>query len=108
MSENPKDSRVKISVSREGFRPPMIMTENTKKLLELVKEKADELKTEINWIKTGGGSDGNFIAFEGCTTVDGVGPLGDGLHSNNEVLYVDTIIPRLNILKRVLKELSEN
>ena len=106
LSENPKDKRVKISVNREGFRPPMTMSEKTKELLELMKKKAQGLNTDMTWIKTGGGSDGNFIAFEGCIVVDGVGPCGDGLHSNNEVLFLDTIESRLNILKETIKAIS--
>ena len=36
----------------------------------------------------GGGSDGNLTAYEGITTLDGLGPQGDGLHAGRDRIRV--------------------
>ena len=37
----------------------------------------------------GGGSDGNFLTAGGLPNLDGVGPIGDNLHSNREFCRVE-------------------
>lgn len=106
LKQAPKDSRVKISVTRAGFRPPMRPTDKTMKLLELMKAEGEKIGLEVKWVKTGGVSDANFIAFEGCTVVDGTGPVGDGAHSSDEVLWNDTIEQRLELIYIVARELE--
>ena len=104
--KNTFDKRVKVEVIREGFRPPMRKTENTSRLMELMNKKGEELGLDVKWTKTGGGSDGNFIAFEGCTVIDGAGPAGDGAHSNNEILQIITVYPRIKLLLETIKEIE--
>lgn len=104
----PFDSRVTVSVKREGFRPPMTCTEKAAKLLNLLKETGDGMGIPVEWVSTGGGSDGNFIAFEGCTVVDGAGPSGEGAHSSKELLHLDSIKPRLELLYKTILKLAES
>lgn len=106
LKQAPRDSRVSISVTRAGFRPPMRATDKTTALLEQMKAEGERLGMEVKWVKTGGGSDGNFIAFEGCTVVDGMGPAGEGAHSSNEVLHIDTIEKRLELAFNMARELE--
>jgi glutamate carboxypeptidase len=47
-----------------------------------------------NWVHTGGGSDGNLLSAAGVPNLDGVGPIGDELHSNREYLVVPSIAQR--------------
>lgn len=103
----PFDSRVTVSVKQEGFRPPMTCTEKAVNLLNLLKETGDTMGVPVQWVSTGGGSDGNFIAFEGCTVVDGAGPSGEGAHSNQEFLHVDSIKPRLELLYKTILKLEK-
>lgn len=106
LEEHPTDSRIQITIQREGFRPPMVKTEKTERLMQLMDEKGRIIGLEMKWVKTGGGSDGNFVAFEGCPVVDGAGPAGDGAHSNKETLQIATIEPRLCLLFDTVKELA--
>lgn len=106
LSKNTFDKRVKVEVRREGFRPPMRKTEKTVELMELMNKKGEELGLDVKWAKTGGGSDANFIAFEGCTVIDGAGPAGDGAHSNNEILQIETIQPRIQLLLESIREIE--
>lgn len=106
LCNNPFDSRVLPTVSREGFRPPMTCTPMAAKLLKLLKDTGESMGIPVQWVKTGGGSDGNFIAFEGCTVVDGAGPSGEGAHSNKEFLHLDSIEPRLKLLYQTMLKLA--
>ncbi|MEG2935442.1 MAG: M20 family metallopeptidase, partial [Clostridium sp.] len=102
---NPVDSRVTITYTREGFRPPMTMTEKTRRLMNWMDEKGIDHGMPMKWVKTGGGSDGNFIAFEGCAVIDGVGPSGEGFHGERENLQIDTIEKRLEVALETIREI---
>jgi glutamate carboxypeptidase len=53
----------------------------------------------------GGGSDGNFTAAI-APTLDGLGVDGDGGHTLEERLYIDSIIPRTQLLMRLMETLG--
>jgi len=60
----------------------------------------------FTWVHTGGGSDGNILSAAGLPNLDGVGPIGDQLHSNREFLRVPTIAPRAQIAALFLHRLA--
>ncbi|MGL5045425.1 MAG: M20/M25/M40 family metallo-hydrolase, partial [Plesiomonas sp.] len=53
----------------------------------------------------GGGSDANLTASLGIPSLDGFGPVGAGFHSADEYLELDSILPRIRLLQRVLRNL---
>ncbi len=59
---------------------------------------ADVGVAPFTWIHGGGASDGNFITEGGLPNLDGLGPIGDQLHSDREFCRVDTIAPRAQIV----------
>ena len=75
---------------------------DTKKLCELTESIADQIGVEIKWASTGGGSDANFTAAVGTPTLDGLGPVGGGAHSEKEYLEIDSIEPRVNLLRELI------
>jgi len=58
---------------------------------------ADLGVTPFSWVHAGGGSDGNFLTESGLPNLDGIGPVGDHLHSHREYCRVNTIPPRAQI-----------
>ncbi len=60
----------------------------------------------FSWVHTGGGSDGNLLSAAGLPNLDGVGPLGDHLHSNREYITTTTIAPRAQIAALFLHRLD--
>jgi glutamate carboxypeptidase len=60
----------------------------------------------FSWVHAGGASDGNFLCEGGLPSLDGLGPLGEGLHSDREICRVDTIAPRAQIAALVLREIA--
>lgn len=68
------------------------------------RELAEEIGFELKGMKTGGGSDGNFTAPI-APTLDGLGVDGKDAHSLNEQLYISSLEPRRDLLKRLLETL---
>ena len=52
---------------------------------------------DLQDLKTGGGSDGNFTA-RFAPTLDGLGVDGKGAHTDQEQLYVSSLVPRTKLL----------
>ena len=104
---HPRDPRTTVRIKREGYRPPMRRNERTEAVIRLMNEKGAKHGVEMKWVKTGGGSDGNFAAFAGSAVVDGVGPVGDGAHSKNETMQIATVEPRLKVIFETVLALAE-
>ncbi len=60
----------------------------------------------FTWVHTGGASDGNFLAAAGLPSLDGVGPIGDQLHSPREFVIVPTIAQRAQVVALCLHRLA--
>jgi len=60
----------------------------------------------FTWVHTGGGSDGNLLTAAGLPNLDGLGPLGDHLHSAREFVVVPTIAQRAQIAALFLHRLA--
>lgn len=60
----------------------------------------------FTWVHGGGGSDGNFLTEAGLPNFDGIGPVGDNLHSDREYCRVDTIAPRAQIVALFLHRVA--
>ena len=85
-------------------RPPMVRNEATVALFEKARGIAAELGFELEEAGTGGGSDGNFTSGAGCPTLDGLGACGDGLHTFEEYIEVDSLPQRAALMARLLLE----
>ena len=55
---------------------------------------------------TGGVSDGNFPAALGIPTLDGLGADGRGAHALDEQIAFSSLVPRAQLLVRLLETLS--
>ncbi len=60
----------------------------------------------FSWIHTGGASDGNFLSEAGLPCFDGLGPIGDQLHSAREFVVVPTIAKRAQVVALFLHRLA--
>ena len=78
----------------------------TLNLLEVTKSICKGLGLPFSHGSMGGGSDGNFSGALGVSTIDGLGTLGDGYHTLNEHLYIDSIAKRANVIANIIKQLK--
>jgi glutamate carboxypeptidase len=101
----PAASGAKLEISGGVNRPPMVRTKAIKKLFRQVQQVGNKLGLELQEGSTGGGSDGNFTAAMGVTTLDGLGAMGDGAHAVHEHILISDLPVRTALLAAILLEL---
>ncbi|WP_404425323.1 hydrolase [Nibricoccus sp. IMCC34717] len=60
----------------------------------------------IGWIDTGGGSDGNLLTAAGLPNLDGLGPIGLHLHSDQECVHLPSLVTRAQIAALLLQRMA--
>ncbi len=104
---SPLLSGARVSVSGGPDRPPMETT-SSQELFALAQVVADELGLEpLTSAEVGGCSDGNFTAGIGVPTLDGLGAVGGGAHSDDEHVLVSEIPRRTALLAALVARILE-
>jgi glutamate carboxypeptidase len=98
----PVDPNATIEVLGAINRPPMPETASAA-LLPL----AMRIDPTVTGVSVGGGSDGNFTAAVGVPTLDGLGAVGGGAHSEREYVEVAAIPGRIRLLAGLLRQLCD-
>lgn len=98
---NPKAT---VSVTGGMNRPPMPRTENIARAFAFAQEVGTALGLHLSEGSTGGGSDANFVAPLGVAVLDGLGPLGNGAHSEREHVIIRSLPERTALLAGLLSE----
>ncbi len=75
-------------------RPPMLPAPKVPRLSDLYRRSAREAGFDTSPVSTGGSSDGNFTAALGIPTLDGLGPVGGGYHTDSEFLVTASLESR--------------
>lgn len=92
-----------VSFEPLGGRPAMERTPATEKLLEKAQEIAKEAGVNFSHTRTGGGSDGNYLAPFGVPVLDGLGPVGGNLHTSEEYIELSSLVPRTAMLAGIIE-----
>lgn len=101
------DPDVKLAVTGGMNRPPFEKSAAIEGLLKHAQGVARGIGIELtDTVMAGGGSDGNFTAFMGVATLDGLGIDGDGAHTHWEHALVSSIEPRLRLMQGLLETLE--
>jgi glutamate carboxypeptidase len=101
----PKTEGVTISVTGGMNRPPFEQTAPAKALFDHAAGLAAEIGFDLVGVTTGGGSDGNFTAPY-AATLDGLGVDGKGAHTDYEQIDRRSIVPRTELLRRLMMTLA--
>jgi glutamate carboxypeptidase len=104
MGLKPVGPDVTITVTGGMNRPAYEKLPGIAALFEHAKGLAAEIGFDLQDVKTGGGSDGNFTAAI-APTLDGLGVDGKGGHTDDEQILVSSIVPRAMLLKRLMETL---
>ncbi len=96
------DRRCTLEVEGGLNRPPMERTSGTAALFHHAATMAAGLGFHLQEAATGGGSDGNFTSALGIPTLDGMGAVGEGAHSNGESILLEALVPRTALLAAVI------
>ncbi|HQW57388.1 MAG TPA: hydrolase [Gammaproteobacteria bacterium] len=88
-------------------RKPKALVGKTKALYDLLAEVGQELGDTISWKPSGGCCDGNNLSDAGLPNIDTLGVCGGNIHSDEEYLLVNSLVPRAKLTAALLLRLSE-
>lgn len=102
--------------AREGFRleitgsfnrPPKECVPAEEAAFAVWQQGARELGlAPFSWVHAGGASDGNNLSAAGLPNLDGLGPIGDRLHSPEEFVHLPSLAERAGLAARFLEKLA--
>lgn len=96
----------RASVSGRFNRPPKIVTPAEESLFASWQLCAKECGVTLGWQHVAGGSDGSLLSAAGLPNLDGLGPVGEHLHSPDEYIRLSSLVERAQIAARFLGKLS--
>ena len=105
LSAEPRLPGSQVHVEGGLNRPPMERTNKIAAAFQQVRAAGQRLGLQLSEASTGGGSDGNFTAAIGATTIDGLGCTGDGAHAEHEHISLDGFVERTALLTELLSTL---
>src|SRR5437773_1672858 len=97
----PIHKRAKLRVNG-GFDRPPLERRMCASLFARAKSLAKQMNLSLGECTAGGGSDGNFTGALGIPTLDGLGAVGDGAHSDHEYVLINTMPARAALLAALL------
>ena len=106
MALTPLDPDVTLEIAGGLNRPAFEKDEGIAALFEHARAICAEVGFELEDLKTGGVSDGNFTAALGIPTLDGLGADGKGGHSHHEQIYFSSLEPRARMWIRLFETLE--
>lgn len=78
--------------------PPKPYSAKAKEIVSGLQKCAKQLNMpKIKLVATGGASDGNKLNGHGLPNIDSLGPIGDGMHSRDEYVLIDSIKERTKL-----------
>jgi len=78
--------------------PPKPYSTEAKQIVDGLQKCAKQLNMpKIKLVATGGASDGNKLNGHGLPNIDSLGPIGDGMHSRDEYVLIDSIKQRTKL-----------
>jgi glutamate carboxypeptidase len=99
------DPEVTLSITGGLNRPGYEKGPAISALFETARAIAAGIGFDLQDLKTGGGSDGNFTAAL-APTLDGMGVDGKGGHTHHEQLFISSLVPRTRLLLGLFEALS--
>jgi glutamate carboxypeptidase len=106
MSKNRLIPDTEVTTSLTRFFPIMRQNAQTDTLAAKAQSIYGELGKKLTLEGTGGAADSSFSAGAGTPSLDGLGFVGGNAHSPEEYVELDSVVPRLYLLARMLMELS--
>jgi glutamate carboxypeptidase len=101
----PERPGAKLKFFIESLTPPMEKTKASIQLFKKAQKTAAEMGINLLEGRSGGGSDASIASSMGVSTLDGLGPDGDGIHAANEHLLLPSLVQRTALLTELLRQL---
>ncbi len=84
---------------------PSMPSSHTKRLYGLLEIAGESINQKVNGSHVGYGSDANHLADTGMDLLVGLGPYGEGMHTDSEYLTISTYEERLTLTEALIKEI---
>lgn len=101
-SYKPQIEGTEITISGGVDRGPLVRTEQVIALFEKACACAKEMNIDLQEMSVGGASDGNLTSAMGIPTLDGLGPVGEGAHADQEHIMLTESLQRTALLYKLL------
>lgn len=105
LSETISVPDVTVEIVENFYCAPMTPDKQSEKIIQILEEVAKENEISIGFVSTGGSSDANNISETGIPVLDGCGPCGANLHSDEEYLILDSIEQRYTLITETIRKL---
>ncbi|PSH04289.1 MAG: peptidase M20 [Acidobacteria bacterium] len=106
-SLRPHDPRCRLQLLGGMERGPFERSAATVRLYRLAAKVAEKLGFPLAEASVGGCSDGNFTSALGIPTLDGLGAVGDGAHSQHEFVVAREMPRRSALLAELITSVAE-
>ncbi len=98
----------KIEVLTKLGRPPFPPNPQTDALVKKAQAIYQKIGLKLGVEGSGGGTDGNYAAVVGTSTLDALGPVGGGAHSVDEYIDLDRIPGRIYLLTKLIMDMGSS
>jgi glutamate carboxypeptidase len=97
-----------IEIQATPGRPPFPPNSQTDALVKKAVAIYQQIGLKLGVEGSGGGTDGNYAAIVGTSTLDALGPVGGGAHGATEYIDLDRIAPRIYLLTKLIMDLASS
>jgi glutamate carboxypeptidase len=97
-----------IEIVKGNFRGPKPFNTSTEKMFERMRRCGQQLDIDLKWRPSGGVCDGNIMAAEGVPTIDTLGGIGGGIHTDMEYLMLNSLVERAKLTALFLIDCASN
>lgn len=97
----------RLEITGQLNRPPKEVLPAEEPLFDAYRTCAAQAGVAVDWQDVAGGSDGNILSAAGLPCLDGIGPIGDHLHSAEETVNVPSLVSRAQTAALLLMRLAE-
>ncbi len=107
VSANKLIPETEVTTTLKRGLPPMPQTAESDKLVAIAQGIYGELGKQLTIEGSGGAADASLSAGVGTPTLDGFGIVGGNIHTPEEYAEVESVVPRVYLLSRMIMELSK-
>lgn len=100
--EEENTAGARLELHQFTMRRPKSFDSDTQALFNTAKRCAEHLGLPMTWRESGGVSDGNTLEALGLPVIDTMGAAGGGIHTHNEYIDLDKLVPRAQHLALML------
>ncbi len=88
---------IQVEIIEEYSRPPKPFDVKTQALFQQYQSCAEQLGIPFHTRESGGVCDGNILSAAGLPTLDSVGAVGGGIHTEEEYLFLPSLVERTQL-----------